>query len=114
MASHNTPAWLQENTTEAPVAMAVLETEVPVPAPPPPTNGSTPTSSAADEAELPSIILFMRLANMGVAIAMITVSVRIFFGSCCDLLSLLLLLSLSKLRFLLGTTHTISRRRFLK
>jgi hypothetical protein len=79
MASHNTPAWLQENTTEAPVAMAVMETEVPVPAPPPANGGSTPTSSsAADEAELPSIILFMRLANMGVAVAMITVSVRIF------------------------------------
>jgi hypothetical protein len=76
MASNNAPAWLQANTTEAPI-VTPLETEIAVPSPPSKNNngsGAT-TSSAAEEAELPSIILFMRLANMGVAIAMITISV---------------------------------------
>jgi hypothetical protein len=75
MASNNAPAWLQANTTEAPI-VTPLETEIAVPSPPSKNNnGSAATTSAAEEAELPSIILFMRLANMGVAIAMITISV---------------------------------------
>lgn len=73
MADANTPAWLQENTTEAPAATP-LETEVPVPAVPAATT-TVPTSTMADEAELPSVILIMRLANMGAAVAMIAVSV---------------------------------------
>lgn len=74
MADANTPAWLQENTTEAPAA-APLETEVPVPTSPA-TATPAQASTAADEAELPSVILIMRLANMGVAVAMIAISVR--------------------------------------
>jgi len=74
----NTPAWLQDNTTEAP-APAAPSGPVEVSPPPPPTNNNAAASNIAaeeDDPDLPGVILTMRLANMGVAVAIIAVSVR--------------------------------------
>jgi hypothetical protein len=77
----NTPAWLQANTTEAP-APAVIDnggiTSIPPPAPP--TAAQQQASAAAiaddeDDPDLPGVILTMRLANIGVAVAIIVISV---------------------------------------
>jgi hypothetical protein len=88
----NTPAWLQANTTEAvsssslavPVAGTVAEsggtiTSIPVPAPPTPAQLSAAAAAAEndDDPDLPGVILMMRLANIGVAGALMAVSVRV-------------------------------------
>ena len=72
-----TPSWLQSGN----------ETPAPAPAAPAPApvgslnvetnNNTTSATSAAEEKDLPSIILMMRLLNMGVAGAIIAISVRI-------------------------------------
>ena len=75
------PSWLTpSNDAPAPSPAANLEVDSA-----PHTNlssnmnngGSTSPSSDADEKDLPGIILTMRLANMGVAAATITVSVSL-------------------------------------
>jgi hypothetical protein len=72
MASNDTPEWLESSGNDAPTA-------------PPPTTSTTSaatttTSNAAvvpeEDKELPGIILVMRLANMGVSIALMACSVR--------------------------------------
>lgn len=79
----NTPAWLQANTAEATTSAAPVVdnggiTSVPPPAPPTPAQLQAAAAAADDEddPDLPGIILTMRLANMGVAVAIIAVSVR--------------------------------------
>jgi hypothetical protein len=73
MGDPNTPNWLTES---------VPETEAPptsVAPPPPPAPGAASASStdlAADDADLPGVILTMRLANMGIAVALVVVAVR--------------------------------------
>ena len=74
--SSETPSWLasgNENPAPAPAPAGGLETST--------ASGGAATadygdSSAADDKELPGVILTMRLANMGVAGALIAVSVR--------------------------------------
>lgn len=74
MADNNTPTWLQPETTTAQQPVMVEAT----PAPLQTEAASTPTTgdTGSDEADLPSIILTMRLANMGVSVAMVVISVR--------------------------------------
>ena len=81
----NTPAWLQPNTTEATTAAAPAVadnnggiTSVPPPAPPTPAQLQAAAAALEDDEDpdLPGVILTMRLANMGVAVAIIVVSVR--------------------------------------
>ena len=81
MADSNTPTWLQETPAD-PVAPSPLQTE---PAPLPTNTVASPTTadSGGDEADLPAVILTMRLANMGVSVAMIVVSVRKSITLCC-------------------------------
>ena len=77
-----TPSWLQEDSGDAtgvpapvsaPASSAAFETQTAV------SDGNavaaTNGGSTVDEADLPSMILIMRLANMGVAIALVTCSV---------------------------------------
>lgn len=73
----NTPAWLQPNI-EAP-APVVDDGGITSVAPPPPPAPDTTTSAAAeaDDDDLPGVILTMRLANMGAAVALMTISVRV-------------------------------------
>ena len=82
----DTPAWLQANTTEAttntaaaPVADQGGITSIPPPAPPTPAQLQAATADIDDDPDLPGIILVMRLANIGVAVAIIVVSVRARF-----------------------------------
>jgi hypothetical protein len=82
----NTPAWLQQesHTVPAPAVAAPGITSVPPPAPP--AAGAPPMAAAAeedDDPDLPGIILTMRLANMGVAAALIVISVRVVFSMEC-------------------------------
>lgn len=74
----NSPAWLQDNTAEAPApAESGGITTVSPPPPPPPTNSTNASATdGVDDPDLPGVILTMRLANMGVAIAIIVISVR--------------------------------------
>jgi hypothetical protein len=77
-----TPSWLQggngapepapDATAPSPVGSMNVET----------TNAATTstTDDAADAKDLPSIILMMRLLNMGVAGALIAISVRILLA----------------------------------
>lgn len=77
MADANTPAWLQANTTEAPPPVAdngLGVTSVAPPAPPA-LSSNNEAADTDDDPDLPGVILTMRLANMGVAVAIITVSV---------------------------------------
>jgi hypothetical protein len=97
MADPNTPTWLQESSggpppssmvgTEEPGVLGASSATVPSittgggagAAPAASVAGGSATAAAAtaaEEAELPGIILIMRLANMGVAAAMIACSVR--------------------------------------
>lgn len=69
-----TPSWLQSGNDAAPA---------PVPAAPAPvgslnveTTTSNTATTEADDKDLPAIILMMRLLNMGVAGAIIAISVR--------------------------------------
>ena len=64
----DTPAWVPAHASNN--AMT-LDT----PANAASTNTKDATTIEQDEKDLPSIILYMRLANMGVAAALITVSV---------------------------------------
>jgi hypothetical protein len=81
----DTPAWLATGSDKAaPVGGDNFEmtTGVTASQPATPSGASTTTSGASAAAEspqedLPKIILTMRLANMGVAIALIVCSVRI-------------------------------------
>jgi len=69
----NSPSWLGESTNSAPAEA----TPEPVAAPAATNNSATATSTTdPDEADLPGIILIMRLANMGCAAALIACSVR--------------------------------------
>jgi hypothetical protein len=86
MADPNTPSWLSEAQTisldaEPTRTSGVISTQsVPT------TNNNNNNSTAAtstyeeDDAKLPGVILVMRLANMGVAGAMIAASVSNVFG----------------------------------
>ena len=81
MADADTPAWLQSNTTEAPAPAPLAPgatTTVAPPPPPPPTTNNAAAAAADDEndPDLPGVILTMRLANIGCAIAIIVISVR--------------------------------------
>lgn len=78
----NTPAWLRDNATEAtsaaptapsPNTNGIVES---VPLPPTAAAAANTDDSNADDPDLPGIILAMRLANMGVATAMVVTSVR--------------------------------------
>lgn len=78
----NQPSWLSESGTKsAPAAAApaadIASSTVHVDSLAAPAAGESATAmNAADEAELPGVILTMRLANMGVAIALVIISVR--------------------------------------
>ena len=87
MADPNTPAWLSE-PAPAPAASAPGQPQAVAP-PPAPTASNTNNNNAstrrapmteaeitADDADLPGVILTMRLANMGAAVALIVVAVR--------------------------------------
>jgi hypothetical protein len=78
----NTPAWLRDNTVEAssaPSAPVPTSNGVISSVPPPAAAAAVaPTADADDNnPDLPGVILTMRLANIGVSIAMIVTSVRI-------------------------------------
>jgi hypothetical protein len=88
----DTPSWLQasndapvptpsSSTTAAPIGSMNLDTNNAATASG--TNGTT--SSTPDDKDLPSVILLMRLTNMGVAGALIAISVRclLFFLCVC-------------------------------
>jgi hypothetical protein len=74
----DTPSWLQASndapapapapSASAPVGSMNLETSAVA-------GGTNATTSTADEKDLPSVILMMRLMNMGVAGALIAISV---------------------------------------
>lgn len=69
MATNDAPSWLTPEETSAPPP------EVPVAVAPSQMASMTNAQSEIDERELPGIILAMRLANMGVSIALMAVSV---------------------------------------
>lgn len=88
MADPNTPTWLSDDAGGAP-AVATQDALQPVPlAADSAVAGASATGAAAsetnaassiaeaDEKDLPHVILMMRLANMGVAVAMIVCAVR--------------------------------------
>jgi hypothetical protein len=81
MTDANTPTWLQENAAEAPSTQQESNNGLTSVAPPPPpaaaASGTTNQASGGDEEDpdLPGVILTMRLANMGAAIALVVVSV---------------------------------------
>lgn len=89
MTDPNTPDWLKESESHAPAPAAPGQpSEVVAPPPPPapaPANAPmTDSDVTADDPDLPGVILTMRLANMGVAVALIVVAVsgslRLIFG----------------------------------
>ena len=67
----STPSWLDQGADTTP-AVQDESLDVPVASPAPTTESSFAT---ADEKDLPTIILYMRLANMGAAVALVTISV---------------------------------------
>lgn len=74
------PDWLKSDAAPKSEIPATGITSVPPPPPPPaaPTaSSSTTAADGEDDPDLPGVILTMRLANMGVAIALIAVSVRL-------------------------------------
>jgi hypothetical protein len=73
MADPNAPSWLSENAGDVPVRQDAIQA---VPEAAAPAGGGGEIASAADEKDLPHVILMMRLANMGAAVALITCSVR--------------------------------------
>ena len=81
MADPNTPAWLQES--EPASAPAPGPQAVALPPPPAPSNNNnsstrgpmTEAEITADDPDLPGVILTMRLANMGAAVALMVVAV---------------------------------------
>ena len=80
MADPNTPTWLQEsqaNSAPAPAPGQPSQVVAP-PLPPSPAAANAPMTDAditADDPDLPGVILSMRLANMGAAVALIVVAV---------------------------------------
>lgn len=74
----DTPSWLQ-NSTSAPSPAPDTLAAAPAPAVAPVNIGDDEQT----EPDLPGVILTMRLANMGVAAAMIIISVRF---NCCNYL----------------------------
>ena len=78
MADANIPAWMQDNTMEAPAPQPSSGPQIVSPPPPPVAASATsaaPNSDENNDPDLPGVILTMRLANMGVAVALIAVSV---------------------------------------
>lgn len=76
------PSWLTEDKDAGSPAMQTVSVDTPAPvaspAPAAAPGGSMSASATAvdpDDKELPGIILAMRLANMGVSIALMTCSV---------------------------------------
>lgn len=69
---NNTPDWLREADAPAPAAPS-NNTMTTVPLPPPPV--APETADEVEPEELPGVILTMRLANMGLAVAIVVVSV---------------------------------------
>jgi hypothetical protein len=70
----DTPSWLDSNNN-GPTAAPMEPTNTTTLDSPNKNSASEPTSITADDKDLPSIILYMRLANMGAAVALITISV---------------------------------------
>ena len=84
MADANIPAWMQDNTMEAAAPQPSSGPQIVSPPPPPAVTASAASAtSASDESDpdLPGVILTMRLVNMGVAVALIAVSVCTVLGS---------------------------------
>jgi hypothetical protein len=83
----NTPAWLCDNTVEASSAPSapVPDTNGVISSVPPPAATLVAATAEADDndPDLPGVILTMRLANIGVSIAMIVTSVRIYVQPAC-------------------------------
>jgi hypothetical protein len=83
----NTPAWLRDNTVEASSAPSapVPDTNGVISSVPPPAATLVAATAEADDndPDLPGVILTMRLANIGVSIAMIVTSVRIYVQPAC-------------------------------
>ena len=74
----STPSWLGGSKKEADAAAPAAAEAEAAAAPAAASSGGQIgglSISKADESDLPKMILFMRIANMGLAIAMITVSV---------------------------------------
>jgi len=89
MADSNTPEWLSEGVANIPIAdspMQVVAIE-PLSTSAPAAGGNgleastdqSNTTTAADQEDLPRIILLMRLSNMGAATALIICSVRFLY-----------------------------------
>jgi hypothetical protein len=78
----NTPAWLRDNTVEASSAPSapVPDSNGVISSVPPPVATAVAATADGDDndPDLPGVILTMRLANIGVSIAMIVTSVRIY------------------------------------
>ena len=93
MGDANTPAWLQEAEPEPTPTGPQVVAPPPPPAPAAASGGNstrgamTDAEITADDADLPGVILTMRLANMGVSAAMIAISVRFvaFSRKICEL-----------------------------
>lgn len=84
MASSETPSWLKTDNDNAVDNYEMTEpASTPASAPEPNTTATTTTTTTpsggddAEDQELPGVILTMRLANMGVAILIVVISVRI-------------------------------------
>eukprot|EP00541_Cyclophora_tenuis_P009887 CAMPEP_0116545666 /NCGR_PEP_ID=MMETSP0397-20121206/2797_1 /TAXON_ID=216820 /ORGANISM="Cyclophora tenuis, Strain ECT3854" /LENGTH=205 /DNA_ID=CAMNT_0004070009 /DNA_START=43 /DNA_END=663 /DNA_ORIENTATION=- len=73
------PSWLQEGNNAGAVPAPAASTPSPaafdMSGSPSPREASAPAANVADETDLPSMILIMRLANMGVAAAVMTCSI---------------------------------------
>ena len=67
MASNDAPSWLTPEADVTPIAVEPVAVA--------PTKNMTSSQTEIDDKELPGIILAMRLANMGVSIALMAVSV---------------------------------------
>ncbi|CAJ1946519.1 unnamed protein product [Cylindrotheca closterium] len=68
----STPSWLDHGADPSP-PLQDESLDVPAADTPPPAEPSS--FASADEKDLPTIILYMRLANMGAAVALVTISV---------------------------------------
>lgn len=80
MADAHTPAWLQETPSDPePTSGPKVVAPPPPPAPAPAgSSGMSDRDITADDADLPGVILTMRLANMGAAVALIVCAVSKF------------------------------------
>lgn len=79
MADQNTPTWLQETPAQPEPTGPTVIAPPPPPAPAPAGSAAAAETShadiTADDADLPGVILTMRLANMGASVALIVVAV---------------------------------------